>query len=709
MEIANLAESLILQDDPDQLKENENVGIKAVEAVESTAQKAPTGHSLFDDQQLQPAQSLQYRRLDSKSCEFRILRINDEEDDHRVHCTLETTSLLGPIVGKYTALSYCWGDISNTVPIIVDGCQVQVTTNLEAALRQLRLRGFHRVWVDALCINQEDREERGSQVQIMRQIYSRANEVIVWVGSADDNTSEAAKYLLERSSSMLAMSADSNSEIGSEASTDASASPEMANATRHQNTQHDANQVSPRYSRLEKAKKVWIRNQWSIIQDFFDQPYWKRVWVIQEVAVAAHLIVLYGGSQIAWEHVSGAIVGWKQTLMSLPTSHLSHLYAAQLLDIRDRLKVRKRPILLFDAIMMSHKSMATDPRDKIFALLGLTVDGSKLVPVPNYMHSLGDILRDMTRAMIVAERSLDLIFIRSLHAPNDPTMPSWVPPWLTNAEFSFWSKPMTVLEDRLLSGRSRFNEIPILPTSEPETVRVEGVILDDIFALSSALGHKTNPLLKGCGPEQCDYSAHWENNLSKFYPSGPTNALWQALCLEHAFHPFNNPGKFYNKLDVMKLRSCFTSLWPLQGTIACGGELRDWLDENATMKIGRLTLEEWAKEGVQTDQHTTTDLNTFCNVLTAVLMSSLRLVVTRIGYVSMAPPQARKGDMLCYLKGCSVPVILRGNLAAGFRVVGCCYVRIRFEPYGEACKRFAMGEKRLDHEPPLNIRELQLL
>lgn len=709
MEANNLTESLMLQNDPNQFKEKENVGIKAVDAVESTAEKAPTGHMLHNEEQLQPAQSLQYQYLDFESCEFRILTINCEEDDHKVHCNLETTSLLGPIIGRYTALSYCWGDLSNTVPIIVDECQVPVTTNLEAALRQLHLRGYHRVWVDALCINQEDQEERGSQVQIMRQIYSRADEVIIWVGPADDDTAEAVKYLLERSSSMPAVSADGNNQIRPEASTEASVSPEMVNVTWHQNNQYDANQGSPRYSHLEKAKKVWIRNQWSIIQDFFDQPYWKRVWVIQEVAVAAHLMVLYGSSQIPWEHVTRAIVGWKQTLMSLPTSHLSHLYAAHLLDIRDRLKVRKKPILLFDAIMMSHKSMATDPRDKIFALLGLTVDGPKLVPVPNYKHSLGEILRDMTRAMVVAERSLDLIFIRSLHPPEDPKMHSWVPPWLTNRAFSFWSKPMTVLEDRLLSGRSRFNEIPILPTSEPGILRVKGVILDEIFALSSALGHKANPLLKGCGLERCDYSIHWENNLIKFYPSGPTNALWQALCLEHAFHPFNNSGKFYNKLDVMKLRSCFASLWSLQGTIACSAELRDWLDENATMKIGRLTFEEWAKEGVQTDQHTTADLNRFCNVLIAVLKSSLRLVVTRIGYVSMAPPQARKGDILCYLKGCSVPVILRGNLTAGFRVVGCCYIRIKFEPYGEACKRFAMGEEHLDHEPPLNIRELQLI
>jgi hypothetical protein len=709
MEVNNLTESLVLQNDPNQLKETDNVGIKVVDVVEWTAQMAPTGQRLCDEQQLQPTQSLQYQYLDINLCEFRILTINDEEDDHRMHCTLEKTSLLGPIIGRYTALSYCWGDSSITVPIVVDKCERQVRTNLEAALRQLRLRGYHRVWVDALCTNQEDQEERGSQVQIMRQIYSRADEVIVWVGSADDNTAEAVKYLLERSPSIPAVSADGNNEIGSETSADASASPETANVAWHQSNQYDASKGSPRYSRLEKAKKIWIRNQWSIIQDFFNQPFWKRVWVIQEVAVATNLMVFYGSSQIAWEHVARAIVGWKQTLMLLPTSHLSHLYAAQLLDIRNRWKVKKNPILLLEAIMMSHKSMATDPRDKIFALLGLTVDGPRLVPVPNYKLSLGEVIRDMTRAMVVAERSLDLIFIRSLHPPEDPKMPSWVPPWLTNRAFSFWSRHMTVLEDRLLSGRLRFNEIPILPTSDPGTIRVNGVLLDEIFALSSSLGHKTNPLLKGCRLEQCEYSNHWENNLMKFYPSGPTNALWQALCLEHAFHPFNNPGKFYNKLDVMKLRSCFASLWSLQGTIACSEELRDWLDENATMKIGRLTLEEWAKEGVQTDQHTTKDLNSFCNTLTAILKSSLRLVVTRIGYVSMAPPQARKGDLLCYLKGCSVPVILRGNLTAGFSVVGCCYIRIKFEPCGEACKRFAMGERPLDHEPPLGIQELRLI
>jgi hypothetical protein len=122
--------------------------------------------------------------------------------------------------------------------------------------------------------------------------------------------------------------------------------------------------------------------------------------------------------------VAKAIVVWKQTLFALPTSHLSHLYAAQLLDFRNRFKVTGEPIKLLTAMLLSRKAMATDSRDKIFALLGLKVDGPNLVPALSYKNSLSDILVGLTRAMMIAQRSLDLICIRSIYPLEDHTMPS---------------------------------------------------------------------------------------------------------------------------------------------------------------------------------------------------------------------------------------------------------------------------------------------
>jgi len=292
---------------------------------------------------------LRYYPLDIKAQEIRLLEILHNDDDHYVDCTLETTSLNSSRLQGYVALSYCWGDSNLTTKARVNESMVDVTQNLDAALRQLRFQGYHRVWVDAICVNQADKEERGAQVRIMQQIYSSALRVISWIGSVDDDTAEAVKFLLERSSSSQVSASDA---IDLEEMT-----PLPSPLFTHERPVETA-QPSPRYSRLEKAERRWIRNQWSIIQDFFSQDYWKRVWVIQEVVVATDVMILYGKSKISWDYVAAAIVIWKRTLMSLPTGHLSHLYAAQLLDLREQFRNKSR-MSIVDASESFSFSLAT--------------------------------------------------------------------------------------------------------------------------------------------------------------------------------------------------------------------------------------------------------------------------------------------------------------------------------------------------------------
>ena len=88
--------------------------------------------------------------------------------------------------GDYAALSYVWGDENKIGTIVVNGRETQVTRNLEVALRALCERpdfeDRYRLWVDALCINQLDYEERELQVGKMRNIYGNAWAVIAWLG-----------------------------------------------------------------------------------------------------------------------------------------------------------------------------------------------------------------------------------------------------------------------------------------------------------------------------------------------------------------------------------------------------------------------------------------------------------------------------------------------------------------------------------------------
>lgn len=98
-----------------------------------------------------------YLRLDYENYEIRIRTTLAGSDLQIISATLEHTSLID--APAYAALSYCWGDHQIMTPIFIDGSQAPVTVNLEAALLRLRVRGYRRLWIDAICINHIYREE----------------------------------------------------------------------------------------------------------------------------------------------------------------------------------------------------------------------------------------------------------------------------------------------------------------------------------------------------------------------------------------------------------------------------------------------------------------------------------------------------------------------------------------------------------------------
>jgi hypothetical protein len=135
-----------------------------------------------------------YSPLSYSNREIRLVTIHlSSEKSAPIECTTITVSL--DQAPSYHALSYCWGDPSITVPIRLNGAEVQVTENLGVALRYFRaalgeLRDKNqqvRLWIDAICINQANLDERSQQVQLMRDIYSGASCVVVWLGEEGED------------------------------------------------------------------------------------------------------------------------------------------------------------------------------------------------------------------------------------------------------------------------------------------------------------------------------------------------------------------------------------------------------------------------------------------------------------------------------------------------------------------------------------------
>jgi hypothetical protein len=132
-------------------------------------------------------------RLPRGNNNIRLLRlIPNKNETAIIKCQLFNYSLdPDKSTHLYDALSYVWGNPNETLPIFIDGHVLHITASLHAALLRLRNHSLERIiWIDAVCINQANEEEKEHQIQSMARIYGQANRVIVWLGKAEDDSNQ---------------------------------------------------------------------------------------------------------------------------------------------------------------------------------------------------------------------------------------------------------------------------------------------------------------------------------------------------------------------------------------------------------------------------------------------------------------------------------------------------------------------------------------
>lgn len=224
--------------------------------------------------------------LDESMEKFRLISIKPAvgvgEDD-----TVECTLVVVPFGDKpkFEALSYMWGpsgDKNDHPHIMLNGSRFQVRPNLLNALRHLRkemaaaaseLSKNHNprfFWIDAICNNQADIEERGRQVRIMKRIYFKASTVVVWLGDAYWPLQDKCPEFFRFSTGNLSVGAP------------------------HDNTTFEGVAASKRDS-FHPAEEV------KLVKKLQNDPYWKRVWILQEIGRARKLRVCFGPVHSDWD------------------------------------------------------------------------------------------------------------------------------------------------------------------------------------------------------------------------------------------------------------------------------------------------------------------------------------------------------------------------------------------------------------------------
>lgn len=143
-----------------------------------------------------------YGPLSSHDC-IRILSLEPGSGNDIIQCTIKERPL-AEAEGQYEGISYVWGTDGPTAKILCDGNELYITANLDDALRRFRLKEELRfVWVDAVCINQQDSKEKSDQVRRMGEIFRRAKGVLCWLGRDDDGMAESCFTLIRESRKAL--------------------------------------------------------------------------------------------------------------------------------------------------------------------------------------------------------------------------------------------------------------------------------------------------------------------------------------------------------------------------------------------------------------------------------------------------------------------------------------------------------------------------
>ena len=139
-----------------------------------------------------------YRPLNTTSKEIRLLEVHPGQPTDEIACSVHHASLNNPSTIQYETVSYCWGDSSLRSTITVDSTLISVPTSSAQALRTLRRTDKARtLWIDAICINQNDIEEKGQQVAMMSEIYRGTTRGLVFLGENAGDVIDVSHVLEE--------------------------------------------------------------------------------------------------------------------------------------------------------------------------------------------------------------------------------------------------------------------------------------------------------------------------------------------------------------------------------------------------------------------------------------------------------------------------------------------------------------------------------
>ena len=693
------------------------------------------------------SEGIDYAELDRERREIRLLKILPCPGSQyaRLPCcqTLQMSLEHAP---RYLALSYAWGRAERNRVIIVNNLKFRIPKNLYEALFALRpsLSPFL-LWVDYICINQEDEAEKAWQVCMMCDIYAQADRVLAWMGPGDPESENVVRYLNKigeeadscgfqhvlnigdnivweylaklyasrLGDSSLGLIATKLKTMLFAAAFDCHLFSRTHSGVPQLETLALMGQML-RLGRLERLMRLIDLfhkiNGWSCngtpfplrdMRSALRRPWFGRIWVLQEIAVSKRATFIYGTERIDLTRFRAAMNalhcfneavrgrykaddgGW------LTPYHFQLIYGdffSQASTLVNAPTITRTPVFPLIALLRltcigspnlkkhgPHHLQCSDPRDKIFALLGLATDREDLERrgvTPDYIKSCQEVYTHVTAVMLQQGHLSLLSYIQPRHKSDFGDLPSWVPDWyqpITEA-FQIPANDHITLQPTFSSSG--------MHTAGPEVELKRNTSGKDIISLKGYI--------------YCDIRdiASFPKRVSTWVISEEQGVSWVEQwfleTLRLTYHDKTTFSSFTERLQAVARASVAGVRQDARGDCVRTDE-RFYAEAEHLL---RLSMHRIRDEGIRREARdflrgTRLERSAFrsdeipwTGLVAEITGRSLKRVpfVTTAGRPGLGYDNIRPGDVVAILKGAQVPYILRTLRNGRFKFVSEAYV-----------------------------------
>jgi len=533
--------------------------------------------------------------------EIRLLILEPGPSSDPIKCRLDIVSFrTGP---SYDALSYVWGDASDTSPIVLNGNSYRVRKNLELGLRHLRSENFSRaLWVDALCINQKNNSEKMHQVNMMGNIYRQCNECLIWLGEipgASENITigdaQAALEFIEFCTGLPDFAGRGG------------AVP-LTLSTR---------------PRIEKARTAFI--------SLTSNAWWFRIWTVQEAVFPSRALVCWGPLSLSWSILTKAVDNLCMNFVHPARLRVEH--GPQFEDIfsvfDDVIDELTQPVRGLDLAKVGEDSVhifqrwryrkATNPKDKVYALMGL----KHTLSLPNvqscdYSIDTNLLFTRLTFDLITPETGLKALI--GLRSKSNTDLPSWtidlhrLPP--IHHDYAWWDH----CHRYEWFDASKNKSLELRKSEDVTILSLNGSFLDSIKYIGGPVMHYDVTLVSDM--DLIRTIASWKMVMARF--------LGDNMATHHMYTP------------TISYEEAFL-------TTMIGGLICRVIPERRADRTDSYAVSEFFETGVSNE--TLSSLR--CMVLNQAFF------ITKLGFMGIGPPDLALGDDVFILYGGRVPFVLR--------------------------------------------------